>query len=80
MYGADRVCLPLPQAAAVAAAAAGVVDNAPAAEDSDSNSEADSIIGDAESSSERAERGELRSESLSKSTLPKSCKLYKINL
>ena len=55
MYGADGGCLPLPQVSAIAAAAAGDVDDAPAAEESDSNSDADSIIGDAESSSERAE-------------------------
>ena len=55
MYGADRGCLPLPQADAVSAAAAAAVDDVPAAEDSDSNSDADSIIGDAESSSARAE-------------------------
>ena len=55
MYGADRGRLPLPQAAAVAAAAAGIVYDAPASEDSDSNSDAESIIGDADSSCERAE-------------------------
>ena len=36
-------------------AAAGAVDDAPSAEDSDSNYDVDSIIGDAESSFERAE-------------------------
>ena len=47
MYGADGVFLPLPQADSVAAAAAGAVDDVPAAEDSYSNSGNDSIIGDA---------------------------------
>ena len=47
MYGADRGCLTLPQAAAVSAAAAGAVDDVPAAEDSNSNSGNESIIGDA---------------------------------
>ena len=55
MHGNDGGCLSLPQAAAVAAAASGAVDEEPAAEDYDSNYDNDSIIGAVESSSERAE-------------------------
>ena len=58
MYGADGVFLPLPQADSVAAAADGAVDDVPAAEYSDSNSDADSIIGGSEISTERAESWE----------------------
>ena len=50
MYGAGGDRLLPPPAAAAAAAAAGAEDDAPAAEDPDSDSDADSIIGDAESS------------------------------
>ena len=56
MYGDDGGGLPLPQASAEAAATtSGAVDDAPTAEYSDSDSDADSIIGDAESSAERDE-------------------------
>ena len=55
MYSADGVYLPVPQEAAVADAADGAVDDAPDAEDYDYNSDSNSIIGDAESSSERSE-------------------------
>ena len=55
MHGADGGRLTLPQASAAAAADAGTLDDAPAAEDSDSDSDTESIISDAESSTEKDE-------------------------
>ena len=55
MYGAYGGCLPLSQAAAADANASGALYDAPAAEDSVSDSDADSIISDAESSAEISE-------------------------
>ena len=54
MYGADGIFLPLTQATAFTAAAAVDLDYAPDTEDSGSNSDTDSIVGDLEISSERA--------------------------